>query len=212
MAERTEELTQDIDATREHMSETIDAIGDRVSPSRVASRRWEQTREASYRMRERMMGAPRSAAASGRSAGGDLASSVGDAAGSVRSTITSAPDMVQERTQGNPLVLGAMAFGIGVLIGSAAPPSQEETKLAERVVPKVKDEAASVARDVADSTKDQAQQAMDQVKSAASDAAGAVQDKAKDAAQQTTQKASDAKDEVTSQASSSAAEVRQQSS
>ena len=61
MAERTTELTRDIDATRDRMSGTIDAIGDRVVPSRVANRRWAQVRDASGRMRERVMGAPRQA-------------------------------------------------------------------------------------------------------------------------------------------------------
>ena len=210
MAERTTELTRDIDATRDRMSGTIDAIGDRVVPSRVANRRWAQVRDASGRMRERVMGAPRQAGSAMGQRTSDVGSTVSDAASSAKDQLASAPDAIQEKTQGNPLMAGAIAFGVGVLVGSAAPPSSNEQQLAERVMPTVKDEAQSIAQQVADTTKGEAQDHLEQAKGAMSDAAGQVKSKAQDAADTTKEAARDAKGQVSEQTRSSVDDVRSQ--
>ena len=207
MAERTTELTRDIDATRERMSGTIDAIEDRVVPSRVASRRWQQARGAADRVRVRVMGAPRPAGYATGTQGSSVGSSLGDAASSAKEQLTSAPQRIEERTQGNPLAAGAIAFGLGVLLGSAAPPSQEEQQLAEQVVPKVKDEAQAIAQEVAGTAKSEAQDHMQQVKGEASASAEQVKAKAQDAAATTKDHAAQAKDEVSSSSGSGADDV-----
>ena len=51
MAERTTELRRDIEETRERMTGTMDAIGDRVSPGRVVERRVNRFRQTSSRVR-----------------------------------------------------------------------------------------------------------------------------------------------------------------
>lgn len=208
MVERTTELTRDIDDTRERMSGTIDAIEDRVVPSRVANRRWRQARYAATRFQVRLMGAPRQAGSSVSGQASSIGSSLSDAATSAKDQVASAPDVIEEKTQGNPLVAGAIAFGLGLLIGSAAPPSAEEQHVAERIMPTVKDEAATIAKDVADTTKGEARDHLQQAKEELSDAADQVKAKAQDAAQTTKDRASDAKDEVADQAKSSANDVR----
>ena len=46
MAERTEELRQEIEQTRDHLGGTLDAIGDRVIPGRVVERKVNKVRES----------------------------------------------------------------------------------------------------------------------------------------------------------------------
>jgi ElaB/YqjD/DUF883 family membrane-anchored ribosome-binding protein len=208
MAERTTELTRDIDATRERMSGTIDAIEDRVVPSRVANRRWQQARGSATRLRTRVMGAPRSAGSSMSERASGAGSSLGDAASSAKDQLTSTPQRIEERTQGNPLAAGAIAFGIGVLIGSAAPPSQEEQQLAEQVTPMLKDEAQAIAHEVADTAKSEAQDHLQQVKGEASDSAERVKAKAQEAADTTKDHASEATGQVSSTARSGVDDVR----
>jgi len=207
MAERTTELTRDISATRDRMSGTIDAIEDRVVPSRVASRRWQQARGAADRLRVRVMGAPRPAGYAARDQRSGVGSSLGDAASSAKDQLTSAPQRIEEGTQGNPLAAGAIAFGLGLLIGSAAPPSREEQQLAEQVVPMVKDEAQAIAHQVADTAKTEAQDHLEQAKGEASASAEQVKAKAQDAAATTKDHASQAKDEVSSSSGSGADDV-----
>src|SRR3954447_12062677 len=56
MGQAPEELRADIEARREQMTDTIDAIGDRVSPSRIAQRRVDRTKTWMGGVRERVMG------------------------------------------------------------------------------------------------------------------------------------------------------------
>ena len=139
-----------------------------------------------------VMGAPRSAGSSMSERASGVGSSLGDAASSAKDQLTSTPQRIEERTQGNPLAAGAIAFGIGVLIGSAAPPSQEEQQLAEQVTPMLKDEAQAIAHEVADTAKTEAQDHLQQVKGEASDSAERVKAKAQEAADTTKDHASEA--------------------
>ncbi len=210
MAERTEELKRDIESTRDHMGTTLDAIGDRVSPGRVVERRWNRMRQSTSRVGQSIMGAPRQAAGQVKTSIGGATDSASEGAGSLGDTLSSAPDRVQSATQGSPLAAGAVAFGLGVLLGSLAPPSQEETRLAEQVLEPLQHEAQAAAKEVAGSVKDQAQEGVEQTKAAASEAAGQVKDQAQGAAKQVSDHASQAKDEVSDQAKSSADDVRSQ--
>lgn len=188
MAERTTELRRDIEDTRERMTGTMDAIGDRVSPGRVVERRVTKVRAATTRVRDQVMGAPRSAVGSVRDGAGSAGSSVGDAASSAVSTVgeqvQQAPQRITEGTQGNPLAAGAVAFGLGVLIGSMAPPSREEQQVAEKVLPALQDEAKAIGQSVAETAKEGAQQAVEETKAAATEAVDQVKGEAQDAAQE----------------------------
>lgn len=174
MVERTEELRRDIEDTRDRMSVTLDAIGDRVSPGRVAERRWNNVRQATNKARESVMGRPRAAA-----------SGIGDRASSAASTVTDgvhqAPDTIKEGTQGNPLLAGGIAFGLGALLGGLAPTSREEQQVAAKVMEPVKQELSDLGHQVTDSASSQAQQAVQETKATASEAVGTVKEKTRDA-------------------------------
>lgn len=203
MAERTTELREDIEATRARMTGTMDAIGDRVSPGRIVERRVDRVRTAGTRVRHQVMGAPRSAADSVRDSAGSAGSSVGDAASAVGDQVQQAPQRITEGTQGNPIAAGAVAFGLGVLLGSLAPPSREEQQVAEKVLPALQDEAKAIGQSVAETAKEEAQHAVEETKASATDAVAEIRDQAQGAAEDVKGQATDAAQDVKAQGSDS---------
>lgn len=196
MAERTTELRHEIEDTRQRMTGTVDAIGDRVSPGRVAERRWARVRQSTSRARERVMGSSGTSQSSASSGLAGAASSASDAASSVRDGVAQAPDRIEQGTRGNPLAAGAVAFGLGVLVGSLAPATKEEAELADQALEPLQAEAKAIGQQVAESAKDDAQQAVEATKAAATEAAGQVADEAQDGAQRVGDHAQQARDEV----------------
>jgi ElaB/YqjD/DUF883 family membrane-anchored ribosome-binding protein len=178
------------------MSDTFDAIGDRVSPGRMAERRWNRVRVSTVRMRESVMGTPRRvqgglsqhsddtslSRAQDRTSGLRISAeeTASSAAAGIAGTVQGAPDAIKEGTQGNPLMAGGIAFGVGMLLGSLAPPSREETMVAERLMEPVKEQLTEVGHQIADTTKAQAQEGMEQTKAVVSDAAATVKQRSQD--------------------------------
>ena len=56
MGQSPEELKQEIETTRSDLGETLDAIGDRVSPGRMIERRTNRVRQGVGGLRDRIMG------------------------------------------------------------------------------------------------------------------------------------------------------------
>ncbi|MCU1371661.1 MAG: hypothetical protein JWO77_2855 [Ilumatobacteraceae bacterium] len=208
MAERTEELRRDIEATRAHMTGTIDEIGDRVSPGRIAERRWQSVRSSGSRLAESVMGAPRSATQRAGSAVSGAQGSASDMASSAAHAVTEAPDRAKDATAGNPIAAGAVAFGLGVLIGSLAPASREEEQLAEQLVDPVKTAVTESGQELASAVKDHVQEDMAPVLEHASEAAAEVKQHAMESAQTVQGEAASAKDTVQSDVKDAASEVR----
>ena len=101
MGQTAEQLKEQIAGTRDDLSETLDAIGDRVSPGRVIERRKNRMSAGVRSALDRVMGTAH------------------DAADAVRDT----PSTVGSSTQGAPLVAGGIAFAAGFLLAVALPPS-----------------------------------------------------------------------------------------
>jgi hypothetical protein len=224
MAERTEELKREIDDTRDNLGVTLDAIGDRVSPGRIAERRVNRVRQSTGRLRDRVMGARDTAV--GRV--GDLGSSAGQATGSVAGSVTdsvsgtvhtvgesvsdaastvtggirSAPDAISHTTQGNPLLAGALAFGVGAFVASLLPSTEAEKSVAGGVAEPLKSELSNIGNEVAGTARETAQDALETTRQAAMEAKDQVAQEASGAAQQVKDEASSAKDRVTEEASS----------
>jgi uncharacterized protein YjbJ (UPF0337 family) len=192
------------------MSGTMDAIGDRVSPGRVVSRRVDRARQASTRVRHHIMGPPRSAASSVKETAGSATDTVSDAMSTVGAQVQQAPQRITEGAQGNPLAAGAVAFGLGVLLGSLAPPTREEERVAEKVLPAVQDEAKAIGQAVAESARDNAQQAVEDVKGQAQEAAEEVRGRAEEAAGQVKEQAQGAAEDVKGQAQDATTQVKDQ--
>jgi hypothetical protein len=118
----------DIQETRAGMTATMDAIGDRVSPGRMVERR-----------KNRMMGSIRSARNRVMGSAEHGVDEVRETAHQATEAVKDMPDTIRERTEGAPMVAGAVAFGLGFLVASVLPQPkgerQAEGKLLEKAEP-----------------------------------------------------------------------------
>jgi Protein of unknown function (DUF3618) len=183
MGQSTEELKRDIEHTRADMSGTLDAIEDRVSPSRMIQRRKNRVADSVHALRERVMGTA-----------SDMEHGIATAAGDVTGTIKDAPHAVARRTEGAPMVAGAITFGLGFLVAVAFPATDAEreasTKIADKLEP-AKQELMDSAKEVAENLKEPTKQAAQEVKDAASESASAVSTTAREGVEETKQQATE---------------------
>jgi ElaB/YqjD/DUF883 family membrane-anchored ribosome-binding protein len=181
MGQTTEDLTAQLEDDRERVGRDLTAIGDRVSPSRIAHRRKVAVRDRLQSAKDRVMGTAHDA---GDTMSG-AASSVGDAMGSI-------PQTAAKVTEGNPLAVGLVAFGAGLVVSTLLPENRQEQQLAAKVQPTVENAASELggaAKDTVEHLKPRAQQAVEEVKSSAQDSAQQVKEHASDAASATAEQA-----------------------
>ncbi len=183
-----EAIQNEIDRTRAELSSNVDRLTDKVSPGRVVSRRVDKVKGSASSLRDRVMGSGEDG--SGLRGTGDslsnTANSLSSAADSVKDSVGSAPHAVRSQTQGNPLAVGMIAFGVGWLLSSLAPATAAEQQLAGNVEAKAKELAEPLkdaGQQIAQDLKQPTQDAFEQVKSTATDAATQTVDQAKSAAQ-----------------------------
>jgi ElaB/YqjD/DUF883 family membrane-anchored ribosome-binding protein len=192
MGQSAEELKRDIGYTRADLGQTLDAIGDRVSPGRIVERRKNRVKNGLTSVRERVMGSAT-----------DAGHAIGQSAGSTMDTIKGAPETVVQQTQGSPLVAGAVAFGVGMLMASVFPASAKEQELAGELKDKAQplaDELKQSAQEMAEHLKEPAKDAVEGVKQAATEGQQAVTETAKEAAGSAKEAARDGIDTVRSEA------------
>jgi hypothetical protein len=194
MGQTAEELRQDIARTRDDLGDTLDAIGDRVSPGRVIERRTNRVKLGLRSVKDRVMGTTSAATSTIGDTAHGATDRVGEAAGHAVDTVRDLPQTVRAQSQGNPLVAGGLAFGVGFLAAAAMPASRMEREKAEALMgsmPPVTEQVTNAVKDVADNLREPAREAAANVKEAASEAARDVGETAKqdvkDAAQQTKQ-------------------------
>ena len=187
MGKSASEVRGDIEDTRREMSDTIDAIADKTSPRRIVDRRRRAVADGWRSVRERVMGrAEFTTGAAGDRARG-MSESARDTAGSVADAARQVPDTVISQAQGNPMAVGLVAFGAGLLAATLIPPSEAEQRLAgtlrDQAQP-LQDELKAAGQQVVEEVKSSAQQGAEQVKQRASKAAGTVQEDVKSSAQE----------------------------
>jgi hypothetical protein len=190
MGQSAEELKRDIAGTRADLGQTLDAIGDRVSPGRIVERRKNKVMNGLSSVRERVMGSATNAG-----------HAMGEGASSTVDTIKGTPGAVVQQTQGSPLVAGAVAFGVGVLMASVFPASAKEQELAGELKDKAQplaDDLKQSAQEMAEHLKEPAREAVEGVKQAATEGQQAVADTAKEAAGSAKEAARDGADTVQS--------------
>ena len=201
MGQAPEALRADIEARREHMTETIDAIGDRVTPSRIAQRRVDRAKTWVGGVREKVMGSNEApaytgvAASSGSASNGPLGE-VKEGAHHLAESVGDMPASVARQAGGNPLIAGALAFGMGALVASLLPETDSEHAAVEQFAPQI--QAAT------DAVKDAGQHTVETAKGSAqgsvSDLKDSVAEKAQAVKAEATQAASEVKDEAKSAA------------
>ena len=184
MGQSAEQLRREIEYTRGDLGETLDAIGDRLSPGRMMERRKNRMRSGLQSVRERVMGTVSDTGSSVAGAVADTAGGVADAAGGAVSTLKETPDTVRQQTQGNPLAAGAIAMGVGVLLATVFPATEKERRAADQLMDKAEPltaELKQAGREIAEHMREPAHEAVDQVKEAASEGTQAVTDTARQA-------------------------------
>ncbi|WP_458040940.1 MULTISPECIES: DUF3618 domain-containing protein [Bacteria] len=170
MSDSSDEIRANIERTRLELGGDVDALADKVSPSKIVDRQVDRVRGAFGSIRERVMGSAEDAGSSLS----DVGSHMGDA-----------KDRAVAKAEGNPLAVGLIAFGAGLLFASLIPASSKEKELAatveEQAQPLV-DQVTGAAKDVRDHLKEPAQAATASVKESAEDSVAAVKDEAHTAA------------------------------
>jgi len=167
MTNNPDEIRSNIEETRRDLGADVDALADKVTPSKIAERQADKVKDALRSAREHVMG------------------SWSDTQESVSGSVSGATDKAHAAIKGNPLAVGLIAIGIGWLAASLLPPSDAEKRLASNVKVAARplvDDLANTAKDVADDLKEPAQDALHAVKSSAADAVESVKAEASDAA------------------------------
>ena len=190
MGQSAEELTTQIEDTRERMAGNLDTLQDRMSPSAIVERRKQAARDRVSSVKDKVMGSAHSATDSVSSAASSATSGVSGTGSSVAST-------AQDQFQGSPLAAGLVAFGAGVVLASMLPASRMEAEAAHRVV-----ETAKEHQDVLEDAKSAGQEIVQNLKDNASDAAHQVKDSAQESAQTVKQEGQSSAQSVKDEASS----------
>ena len=163
MSQSAEEIRAEIESTRRDLGQDVDALADKVNPSKIVDRQKNKLFGALASVKDRVMGAA-----------DDAATSVKDAGHSAGAGIKDAGQTVAYKTQGNPLAAGLIAFGAGLLVSALIPPSDKERELAATVEEKAQplvDGVKDAAREVGENLREPAKEAVESVKETAQDAA-----------------------------------------
>jgi hypothetical protein len=173
------------------MGDTLEAIGDRVSPERIVERRKAAVGQRFRTMKEAVMGSPdydefdtNSGGLRGRAEG--ISSSASDALQSATQQMQQAPQAIADRARGNPLAAGLVAFGLGALVATVLPKTGTEQHLVDEARPQLDsaaEELKQVGRAVASDAKERTTSAVAEVKAAGESATESVRDQARGSAE-----------------------------
>jgi hypothetical protein len=212
MGQSTAEVRRDIERTRGEMSETIDAIADRTSPSRVLGRQRQRFVDRFRMVRTQVMGTADQVRGTAQDAAQGTQQGVGQLADKARQLPDQAREQLRTQAQGNPLAAGIIAFGGGLLAASLIPSSRAERRVAGQVrqgaQPAI-DELKDTGRELADEVKRTAEEAAGEVSRTASESAQRVADDARSAASEVREEAGAATGRVTEKAQQAVDETRQ---
>jgi uncharacterized protein YjbJ (UPF0337 family) len=158
-------IRRDIESTRADLSRDVDALTEKVSPSRAVGRKVDRAKGAVGSVKDKVMG----------------------------DTVTSAPAMARQKTRGNPLAAGMIAFGVGWLASSLLPATEKEQEAATAVKHKASEHSDTLTAPI----KEAAGNAKENLRGPAQDAVQSVKGTATEATETVKDEASAAKDDVT---------------
>lgn len=184
MSDSTSQIRADIEQTRRELGGDVDALADKVTPSKIVHRQTDKVKDAIGSVKDRVMGAADDARAGVAGAGSSASDSLSD---------------VKAKAEGNPIAVGLIAFGVGMLVSSLIPASSKEKEAAAELKVRaqpVVDQVTEVAKDVGTNLKQPAQDAAEAVKDSASDAVETVKSEAGTAADEVKDQAQRARDNV----------------
>ncbi|MCW2696620.1 MAG: uncharacterized protein JWR62_1705 [Modestobacter sp.] len=215
-----EVIRRQIEETRSNLSYDVDALNEKVNPTRVVDRRVGKAKSTVTGLKDRVFGsahetgqyaggAASNVAGSVQGAASSASENVSNAASTAMGAVQSAPQTLQRQAQGNPLAAGLIAFGVGWLVSSLLPTSEKEKQLAAQAESAVKehsqplvDQAKSVAQEIGDNLKPAAQEAVESVRTTAQEGVENVRAEGQSAAQDVQGTAKDARTTVQGHASS----------
>jgi cell division septum initiation protein DivIVA len=211
MTSDPDQIRGNIEQTQKNLSADVDALAEKVSPSRIVERRVEQTRSAMSSVKDRIMGSAAETTSTVSGTASSAAASAKDTlaakASSAADMASSAPEQARQRTRGNPLAAGLVAFGAGWLLSSLLPATEPERQGAAQVKDFAMEKGRPVAQELgqagqeaAESLRESAQQRAQLVKETATDAASTVAGEAQSQASDVTSHAQEARNRVTEQA------------
>ena len=199
MSENPDVIRADIEATRARLGTNVDAVADKVTPSHIVQRQTDRVKEnvkdAVFGVKDKVMGAADHTADHVHSTTGSVGSHVSDAG----SVVAGAPGQLKNRTQGNPLAAGLIAFGAGLLVSSLIPASQKEREAADALksaAEPLTTELTDAAKQVAEGLKAPAQEAVENVKATAADATDHLKADGHAAVEDVKDRTAEAKDNV----------------
>jgi gas vesicle protein len=213
-------IRRQIEDTRANLSYDVDALNEKVNPTRVVDRRVGKAKSTVTGLKDKVFGAAHdtghhaqgtasNAAGAVQGAASNAAGTVQDAASTAMGAVQSAPDTIQRQAQGNPLAAGLIAFGVGWLVSSLLPTSEKEKQLASQAESAVKehsqplvDQAKNVAQEIGDNLKPAAQEAVESVKSTAQEGVETVKSEGQSAAQDVQGQAQQSRETVQGHATS----------
>jgi gas vesicle protein len=170
MSTSPDAIRADIEQTRRELGTDVDALADKVTPSKIVDRQADKVKHAFGSVRDRVMG---------------VADDTGSAMSDAGDGLSHAKDKVVARAEGNPMAVGLIAFGAGLLLASLIPASTKEKAIAadvkEQAQPLV-DEVADAAKEVGGHLEEPVRQAAEAVKETAADAVETVKADAQHAA------------------------------
>ncbi len=216
MSTDPDQIRAEIDQTQRELSADVDALTEKISPPRIAERQVRRTRMAMTNVKDKIMGSTPNTYQMASPGMGETISSKASAARDTAATTAasaadaarSAPDIVRQRTEGNPLAAGLIAFGAGWLLSSLLPASAPE----QQVATQVKEFAAEQGRPVVQQISEAGQQAARELGESARQRAESVRETATGAASTVAGEAQSAASDVTGQAQHAAGQVRDQAS
>lgn len=184
MSDSPDEIRAEIERTHRELSTDVDALADKVSPSKIVDRQVDRVKGKFGSVKDRVMGAADDA--------GSSLSDAGHQVGDIK-------DRVVAKAEGNPMAVGLIAFGAGLLLASLIPASSKEKDLAANVKDQAQplvDAATDVAKEVGEHLKEPAAAAVASVKDSAADSVEAVKEEAQYAAGEVKDQAQSARENV----------------
>jgi len=121
------ELRRQAGEQRHEMGDTLEAIGDRLSPERIIERRKAAVGQRFRQVKDTVMGSPdyeEPVSERMRERTGGMVHSATDA-------VKGAPGALVDQARGNPIAVGVVAFGAGLLLATVMPKSETETRFME---------------------------------------------------------------------------------
>ena len=204
-----DQIRADIERTRAELSDDVDALTEKVSPSRVAERQTQKVKDAVGGVKDKVFGVADDA----RDTFSDKAGSVREGAGSVKESAMEAPHQVKRRAEGNPLAAGLVAFGVGLFASSLIPSTRKEREVVAQAkesdaLQGVAEGAKGMGQEMAEHLREPAREAAEQLKATTTEGAQQVKDTAASGAEDVKAEARGAADDVKGEAQASKERVQ----